>query len=244
MNHEMYKRLSHEPGPTSGETEPGEEYLDPRHFYAAYVYEEGIKPQPDITAVVAQAQALGYPVRYWWLSEVMPVGEAYADPLIVCVHCPTGDEDAGLDLYQALRERNVNWDSLEAATAVGYRRFGKAITQATDIFRPDGTALFPEVSAFLSHSETHGLSTVLLVLSDLRMKEFSPEAREQMQLSLQRLSRLFLLLLGQAQKLEAAGQTPAHTFAFMASMVQDLTSFYQMLAGELQLPTDEEELPF
>jgi len=35
--------------------------------------------------------------------------------LIVCVHHPSVAEDAGMDLYEALEEREVTWDGLEAA---------------------------------------------------------------------------------------------------------------------------------
>jgi hypothetical protein len=62
--------------------------LDPRHFYAAYVFDQAHKRQEDITTLVEQAQDLGYPVRYWWLSEAMDL-EGCPDRLIVCVHHPS-----------------------------------------------------------------------------------------------------------------------------------------------------------
>ena len=230
--------------PESGESEPAAEICDPRHFYAAHVYEEAMVQRDDVTAVVEQARALGYSVRYWWLSEVLALDGDSSDPLIVCVHCPSGEEDAGMDLYRALRQREVAWDSLEAASVEEYRRFGKVITQANEIFKPDGNALFPEVSTLLSYSETSGLTSVLLVLADLRMNQFSPEARDTMRLSLQRLSHLFLLLLGNMEKLEEAGQPPAQTFAFFAGLVQEMTRFYQLRTDAWLSSEDDTDMPF
>ena len=48
-----------------------------------------------------QARRFGYPVRYWWLSEAVDL-QGFPDRLIVCAHHPSRDEDAGMDLYDAL----------------------------------------------------------------------------------------------------------------------------------------------
>lgn len=93
------------------------EDLDPRHFYAAYVFDQAHERQDDIATLIERAQHLGYPVRYWWLSEAMAL-QGYPDRLIVCVHHPSSDSDAGMDLYETLKEHQVTWDELEAA-AVG-----------------------------------------------------------------------------------------------------------------------------
>jgi hypothetical protein len=96
-----------------GELGQAKEELDPRHFYAAYVFAHAHERGEDVAALIEQAQLLGYPVRYWWLSQAMgPQGNP--DRLIVCVHHPSMAEDAGMDLYEALEERQVTWDGLEA----------------------------------------------------------------------------------------------------------------------------------
>ena len=67
------------------------------------------------------------------------------DRLIVCVHHPTRDEDAGMDLYQSLREKNVEWAELEAASFEEYVAFGKSVLNPAAIDQADGQALFPEL---------------------------------------------------------------------------------------------------
>jgi len=116
--------------------------LDPRHFYAAYVFDQAHQRQGDVATLVAQAQQSGYPARYWWLSEAMEL-RGHADRLIVCVHHPSSAADAGMDLYETLKERQVTWDDLEAAAVGEYRYFGKPIEGLEVICRPDGTQLFP-----------------------------------------------------------------------------------------------------
>ena len=129
------------------ERQPGErrgchEDLDPRHFYAAYVFDQAHERQDDIATLLEQAQHLGYPVRYWWLSEAMAL-QGHPDRLIVCVHHSSGAEDAGMDLYEALEERQVTWDGLEAAAVDEYRLLGKPVEGLEVICRRDGTPLFP-----------------------------------------------------------------------------------------------------
>jgi len=51
-----------------GEGRVSREDLDPRHFYAAYVFDQAHERKDDIKTLVEQAQQLGYPIRYWWLS--------------------------------------------------------------------------------------------------------------------------------------------------------------------------------
>ncbi|MCL4266678.1 MAG: hypothetical protein KJ069_26030 [Anaerolineae bacterium] len=233
-----------QPTPLSAETLAGEELIDPRHTYLAYIFDTPIHYREDITAVIKQAWAHGYPVRYWWLSEAIPMGDEYPDRLIICTHCPSRDEDTGLDLYEALEAADITWNELEAASVEEYQRLGKTIRESTDIFTPESQALFPEISPFLTYAETQGLSSVLLVLSDLRMKEFSSAARENMHLSLQRLSHLFLMLLGNTEKYEKMGQTPEQTFAYVAGIIREMTSYYQLLGDGLLPSDDDQDLPF
>jgi hypothetical protein len=65
------------------------------------------------------------------------------DRLIVCVHHPSSTEDAGMDLYMALKDRQVTWDDLEAAAVAEYCYFGDPIQGPEAIYGPDGTLLFP-----------------------------------------------------------------------------------------------------
>jgi hypothetical protein len=67
------------------------------------------------------------------------------DRLIVCVHHPSRDEDAGIDLYESLQEKNVQWAALEAATFEEYVTFGKSVSRPAAIDRADGKVLFPEL---------------------------------------------------------------------------------------------------
>ena len=126
------------------EQEPGED-LEPHHFYAAYVFDRAGERRGDLAALITQARRLGYPVRYWWLSEAMHLGGG-SDRLIVCVHHPSRDEDAGMDLYSALRRQGVDWDALEAAAFGEYLYLGKPIEDPKAICRPDRTSLFPQAT--------------------------------------------------------------------------------------------------
>jgi hypothetical protein len=125
-----------------GDLGQAEEDLDPRHFYAAYVFDQANERRDDVATLIEQAQQLGYPARYWWLSQAMEL-EGNPDRLIVCVHHPSIGEDAGMDLYQALGERQVTWDGLEAAAVDEYRLLGRPIEGPEAICRRDKTQLFP-----------------------------------------------------------------------------------------------------
>ncbi len=122
-----------------------EEDLDPHHFYAAYVFDQAHERRDDVATVIEQAQQLGYPARYWWLSQAMELG-GNPDRLIVCVHHPSMAEDAGMDLYEALGERQVTWDGLEAAAVDEYRLLGEPLEGPEVICRRDGTLLFSPVT--------------------------------------------------------------------------------------------------
>jgi hypothetical protein len=98
-----------------------------------------------VSTLIEQAQQLGYPVRYWWLSQAMDL-QGNPDRLIVCIHHPSGSEDAGMDLYEALTEKQVTWDGLEAAAVDEYRLLGKPIEGLEVMCRPDGAPLFPQAT--------------------------------------------------------------------------------------------------
>jgi hypothetical protein len=118
------------------------EILDPLHFYAAYVFDRAQKRQSDVNSVVEQARALGYPVRYWWLSNAMDL-QGTPDRLIVCVNHPSRSEETGMDLYNALVELQASWDDLEAAAVDEYRTYGRPLQAISGICFADGRLLFP-----------------------------------------------------------------------------------------------------
>jgi hypothetical protein len=122
--------------------EPAEN-LDPRHFYAAYVFDRANEREADIEAIIEEASKLDYRIRYWWLSDAMEL-QGFPDRLIVCVHHPSTSEDAGMDLYDALKEKQITWDDLEAAAVDEYRYLGKPVFELGNLRSPYGNWLFPE----------------------------------------------------------------------------------------------------
>lgn len=122
------------------------EILHPGDFYAAYIFDQAATREANVTQVIAQAQELGYPSRYWWLSQAMDLLGS-PDRLIVCVHHPGGSSDPGMDLYQALHDKGVTWDDLEAAAVDEYMWLGAPIRSLADLIQADGSPLFPPPSA-------------------------------------------------------------------------------------------------
>ncbi|MDR3577953.1 MAG: hypothetical protein P4L50_29155 [Anaerolineaceae bacterium] len=120
-----------------------EEILDPHHFYAAYVFDQAEAHRQDILTLIEQAQRLGYPLRYWWLSDAMDL-QGSPDRLIVCIHHPSTAEDAGCDLYDALKEKGVYWDELDSAVVEEYVDYGKPLDSPGDLSDPDGRRIFPD----------------------------------------------------------------------------------------------------
>jgi hypothetical protein len=111
------------------------------HFYAVYVFDQAETHRVDITTLIDEAQRLGYPVRYWWLSQAINIQNS-PDRLIVCVHHPSNDENAGMDLYDALQARQVSYAELDSAILDEYLFLGKRAADIEKIKRPDGLQLF------------------------------------------------------------------------------------------------------
>lgn len=126
--------------------QPESEFLDPHHFYAAYVFDRASEREPDIHALIEQAQDLGYPIRHWWLSDAMHL-QGSPDRLIVCIHHPSRSEDAGIDLYDALKEKGIHWDDLGAAAVEEYGSLGRPVEDLEDIRSATGDTLFPHPTA-------------------------------------------------------------------------------------------------
>ena len=131
--------------PADSEPIEQSEFLHPGHFYAAYILDQAETRQEDIRTILEQSQNLGYPLRYWWLSDAMDL-QGFPDRLIVCVHIPSRSEDAGLDFYNALKQEEVSWDDLEAAMMDEYQVFGKHVQELEDFRLPSGDLLFPSTS--------------------------------------------------------------------------------------------------
>ena len=112
-----------------------------KHFYAAYVFDQAESHQIDITTIINESKRLGYPVRYWWLSQAMDIQDD-PDRLIVCVHHPSHDENAGMDLYGLLHEKQVSFTELDSAVREEYVFLGKVLANSETILKPDGLPIF------------------------------------------------------------------------------------------------------
>jgi hypothetical protein len=124
------------------EQPPNGEKLHPGHFYAAYIFDRAETREEDVRKVLEVAQDLGYPIRYWWLSDAMDLMGS-PDRLVVCVHHPSTSFDAGMDLYDALRGLNASWDDLEAAAPFEYQSYGRPVSDLLQLLLPRGLPLFP-----------------------------------------------------------------------------------------------------
>lgn len=151
-------------------TQPEAEILDPHHFYAAYVFDQASEQEPDIRGLIEKAQELGYPIRHWWLSDAMDL-QGFPDRLIVCIHHPSRSENAGMDLYDALKENNISWDDLEAAVVDEYSSLGKLVAGLGDIHSANGDILFPH-----STSEGENISQPEEALFTITIEDVREEA--------------------------------------------------------------------
>jgi len=124
-----------------GDHPPTIEFCRPNHFYAAYVFDKAETHRVDLSKLIDEAHGLGYPVRYWWLSEAMDIQNS-PDRLIMCVHHPANDENAGMDLYDLLHARKVSYAELDAAALEEYVYLGRRVAIIENISRPDGLPLF------------------------------------------------------------------------------------------------------
>ena len=112
--------------------QPTKEVCLPNHFYAAYIFDQPNSHQKDIHTIIDEAAGLGYPVRYWWLSQAMDIQNC-PDRLIVCVHHSSGGENAGMDLYERLHTRGTEYEELEAAAMEEYVFLGKGVSTVETI---------------------------------------------------------------------------------------------------------------
>ena len=85
-----------------------------------------------VNGQIEESRRIGYPVRYWWLTQAIDITNC-PDRLIVCVHHPANDENAGMYLYDTLKARQVSYNELEAAVMEEYLFLGQRIIHMEDI---------------------------------------------------------------------------------------------------------------
>ncbi len=220
---------------TQGELLMGED-IDLRHFYAAYIFDQPQDRDGDIAAIVKQAQGKGYPARYWWLSEAVNL-QGFPDRLIVCVHHPSFAPNAGMDLCQALREDQVAWDELEAASPIEYLQLGKFIRGLEDLRDSDGRPLFAhEDLSVVEWSEPHEEMALRLRMGDPVMDTLSPYEREKMRQALGEVLCLFTAVLENREVFEEMGVSLGQLFGSLAEQFTELTAVYETGTDD---PTDK-----
>jgi len=127
-----------------------------------------------VQTLIEQSQELGYPLRYWWLSNAMDL-QGSPDRLIMCVHHPSRSADAGLDLYEILKEEEVTWDDLDAAALEEYVQLGKPVENLGDLRMPDGQMLYPEATpGENTHAHEWQAAALFIILIDA-VREASEE---------------------------------------------------------------------
>lgn len=144
------------------------EIFNPHHFYAAFVFDRANERETDIRTLIEEAQELGYPIRYWWLSDAMELQDC-PDRLIVCVHHPSTSENAGMDLYDKLKEKQVVWDDLESAAMDEYSILGAPVIGPANLRSPNGERLFPH--ATLEDDDTTQSEETLLTITAEDVRE-------------------------------------------------------------------------
>lgn len=150
-----------------------------------------------------------------------------------------------MDMYQALRQQEVTWDALEAASYLEYQQLGNPVSSAIEILRPDATGLFGEsLPPAIVHTRSYGLGAVMLMVTDSRLDDFTPEAKEHMRQSLAQTVQLYLLVLGNLETFAQKGQPPEKTFGLLSNLMQELSKVYDLLTDPEWPPDDEPELPF
>lgn len=211
------------------------EDIDPTHFYAAYIFDHPDSHDQDIAAIIEKARELGYPSRFWWLSDIMDL-ENSADRLIVCVHHASLSADAGMDLYQALKEQQVSWTELERAQAVEYLIAGRPLNGLEDLRTPDGNPLFPhENPAVVEWTQSEEGLAIRLEVADPVMDALSPLEREKLRQALGKAAVLVSAMLAYREKSEQTDMSLEERFDFIACHFALLTTIYTK---------DESEIPF
>lgn len=217
--------FSEVPGPIEQST--GED-LNPRHFYAAYIYQYAEAHERDITTLLESAQELGSPVRYWWVSAVMDAWDSM-DRLIICAHHPSTTEDAGMDLYDRLKTQQVKWDELEAATVEEYRQFGKPINETGKVQYPDGGLLFPPgESAVLEWRAAQQPLAVRFEWESPHLTDLSSLERRRIRQALGQVALLMTSVLKQTEAVVQAGTELNFIFTLLANLMDDITAVYQL----------------
>lgn len=213
------------PGPIEQST--GEDF-NPRHFYAAYIYQYAEAHERDITTLLESAQELGYPVRYWWVSEVMDIWDSM-DRLIICVHHPTTTGDAGVDLYDALKAQQVKWDELEAATVEEYRQFGKQVNAMGKVQYPDGGLLFPPGEpTVLEWRAAQQPLAMRFEWESPHLTDLPGLERRRIRQALGQITLLMTSVLKQKEAVVQAGTELNFIFTILTNLMDDIAAMYQL----------------
>lgn len=224
------------------------EILDPTHAYLAYIFDQPQRQLENISPLLDQATELGYPVRYWWLSEAMVLDiDEVPDRLIVCVHHPFRDEDAGMDLYESLQEKNVQWAELEAATFEEYMAFGKSVLNPATIDWADGQSLFPELQVpFADWLEGENGLELRLRVDEGILGTLSEAERKQVNSMLASVLQITMAVAQEKESLLKYGAgTLKDQLESVAESLKRTANFYKTHWPHVIRQTiDEDELPF
>ncbi len=225
-----------------------QELLDPKHTYLAYIFDQPERQLENVSPLLNQAAEIGYPVRYWWLSEAMVLDtDEVPDRLIVCVHHPSRDEDVGMDLYESLLEKNVQWAELEAATFEEYVAFGKSVLNPAAIDRTDGQALFPELQVpFADWIQSESGLELRLRVDEGILATLSEAEREQVNSMLASVLHIATAVAQEKETLLKYGAgTLKDQLESVAESLKRTANFYKTHWPHVILRTiDEDELPF
>lgn len=71
----------------------------------------------------------------------------------------------------------------------------------------------------------------------------NPEAREKLQIAVERVAAVFVRILNERQALENAGTSMERAFNLLAEHMRDVSSLYGVLSGTLG-PTSDPDFPF
>ncbi len=218
------------------------EELSPRHFYAVYEFENAEVYQPQITQVVHKAWDMGYPVRYWWLSEVAEL-EENPDKLIIGVHHPSQAEDAGLDLYMELvKEQGASWDLWDGVDVREYAGFGIPVENMGAINKPNGLPLFPDLrTTTIEWSNLPGSVALQLQVKESLKGEVPLAVQEKMHHALTEIGYLFATVLENQQSLALAGMDLGKALDAIADNAAHMAHIFAETAVSSE---DNQDFPF
>ncbi|MCI0558948.1 MAG: hypothetical protein MN733_10665 [Nitrososphaera sp.] len=85
--------------------------------------------------------------------------------------------------------------------------------------------------------------TLQLIVDESLANGLNPEAREKLQIAVERVAAVFVRILNERQALENAGTSMERAFNLLAEHMRDVSSLYGVLSGTLG-PTSDPDFPF